>query len=335
MPRTASRRQSRHVKNEDDDDILITGNQPQLSMATNSQMEGNDDEEHLLTFTQQCSPDLSQHFPVAKSYERSNLESMSEEERKKIIVDTSRLVLFKALAGEPIERLKCVKQVGVNSTRVSTAVWEEVNANLSNVFGMELVKPPHFMEKNLPKKFGDRYFCINGLKDESGEHNKSIHSIHKDASIEKGLLMVILALIFCKGNLRPGFGSLRWISEIDLYRLLHSLDESLPQEPPNAETSKKSNSVSSTVDGITPRVDMMIHNFCNLDYLWKVKDEEAPDDRPDNLYTMGPRAALEVGRRQIVYFCSEILDEQPDPTMLQELDEELPTQTQATTQGST
>mmetsp|Transcript_6280 Transcript_6280/g.9245 ORF Transcript_6280/g.9245 Transcript_6280/m.9245 type:complete len:163 (+) Transcript_6280:1-489(+) len=162
-----------------------------------------------------------------------------------------------------------------------------------------------------------------------------MHSIHKDSSIEKGLLMVVLALIFCKGNLRPGFGSLRWISEIDLYRLLHGLDESLPQDPPTSDVPKKTTTVSSTVDGTTPKLDVMLYNFCNLDYLWKVKDEEATEDRPDHLYTMGPRAALEVGRKQIVYFCSEILDEQPDPTMLQELEEELPTQTQATTQGST
>jgi hypothetical protein len=37
---------------------------------------------------------------------------------------------------------------------------------------------------------------------------------------------------------------------------------------------------------------------------------------------MGPRAAMEVGRKQVIYFCSNVLDEQPDPTMLAEVDED-------------
>jgi hypothetical protein len=40
-------------------------------------------------------------------------------------------------------------------------------------------------------------------------------------------------------------------------------------------------------------------------------------------YSMGPRAAMEIGRHQIIFFCSEILDEgEPDPTMLQEIYQE-------------
>ena len=37
---------------------------------------------------------------------------------------------------------------------------------------------------------------------------------------------------------------------------------------------------------------------------------------------MGPRAAMEIGRRQVVYFCSNVLDQEPDPTMLAEIDED-------------
>ena len=39
-------------------------------------------------------------------------------------------------------------------------------------------------------------------------------------------------------------------------------------------------------------------------------------------YAMGPRAAMEVGRKQIIYFCSNVLDEQPDPTMLAEVEKD-------------
>ena len=31
---------------------------------------------------------------------------------------------------------------------------------------------------------------------------------------------------------------------------------------------------------------------------------------------------MEVGRKQIIYFCSNVLDEQPDPTMLAEVEKD-------------
>jgi hypothetical protein len=42
---------------------------------------------------------------------------------------------------------------------------------------------------------------------------------------------------------------------------------------------------------------------------------------------------MEIGRRQIIYFAAEVLDEEPDPTMLSELEahpDEAGTQTQGT-----
>ena len=39
------------------------------------------------------------------------------------------------------------------------------------------------------------------------------------------------------------------------------------------------------------------------------------------LYSMGPRSLMEIGKKQIIHFCSAILDEEPDPTMLKDLEE--------------
>ena len=44
------------------------------------------------------------------------------------------------------------------------------------------------------------------------------------------------------------------------------------------------------------------------------------EDGKVTAYAMGPRAVLEVGQRQIIYFCANVLDEEPDPTMLAEVD---------------
>jgi hypothetical protein len=62
--------------------------------------------------------------------------------------------------------------------------------------------------------------------------------------------------------------------------------------------------------------------FVAMDYLLKDKEASAKGDGDITLYAMGPRAALEIGRRQVIYFCSEILGEQPDPSMLQEVADE-------------
>lgn len=56
-----------------------------------------------------------------------------------------------------------------------------------------------------------------------------------------------------------------------------------------------------------------------MDYLLKDREASATTDDDVTLFAMGPRAALEIGRRQVIYFCSEILGEQPDPSMLQEV----------------
>ena len=80
--------------------------------------------------------------------------------------------------------------------------------------------------------------------------------------------------------------------------------------------------------GETPDIDTLLERFVQLDYLLKDKIEEpgeasnfAGEDGKVLAYAMGPRAAMEVGRKQIIHFCSDVLDEQPDPTMLAEVDE--------------
>ena len=127
----------------------------------------------------------------------------------------------------------------------------------------------------------------------------------------------------------------RWITEHHLYSLLHRVDENIPSEPPSAEGRKKSRSsgrqsLGGTDGGVgeTPDIDALLEKFVAQDYLLRDKIEEGDEtagkseDGKVIAYAMGPRAAMEVGRRQVVYFCSNVLDEQPDPTMLAEIDED-------------
>ena len=285
----------------------------------------NDDE---FTFSQQL-PELSQRLGAVKPSERSNLDKMSRQQREKAILDLSRNILFKALAGEPIDRLKVLKEAMPNaSDKISSAVMDQASARLKRVFGFELLRVPQYMEPILPKKHLDRLYVINTVPDDlQGTHSRAIHGVHTSTAVEHGLLMVCLAFCFCKGT--PRSDKSRWITDIDLYRLLHGLDENLPAEPPT--TKRTSTQATSTAN--TPSIDVALERFVALDYLLKQKiDVESHTQSSvteDALvqYSMGPRAAMEVGRRQVIFFCAEILDEQPDPTMLLEIANEEATQT--------
>jgi hypothetical protein len=187
--------------------------------------------------------------------------------------------------------------------------------------------------KGMDKKYKDRYYLTNALVDEHGEHSKKIQSVHETSSIEKGLLMVVLSFAYCKGE--PRHDGSRWIHDKALYSLLHRLDENIPAEPPTQGSKRKASSTQSssstrfaggTAAAQTPNVDALLTQFVQREYLIKEKATrtqlEANDSVEENdfFYTMGPRSALEVGRRQIIHFCAELLDEEPDVTMLQELE---------------
>lgn len=300
------------------------------------------DEEEVEMIFSQMPPEQSQPIHAVKQSERNNLESMASESKEKVIVALSRLVLFKALAGEPIDRLAAWKEVNAGSTtndRIVSAVFDEAATNLRNVFGFELRRVPKYLEesKTLPKKFKDRLYVINDVANDDEDaveqaavHSKAVHSVHSESSIEKGLLMIILALAFCKGN--PRNDASRWITDSDLYRLLHTIDENIPEEPPAAANRKVSGTQAryrnDAEDGVsqTPDVDGLLAKFVQEDYLLKEKagEQTGPGSQlVENAfqYAMGPRAAMEVGRKQIVYFCAEVLDEQPDETMIAEIEE--------------
>jgi hypothetical protein len=330
-----------------------------------------DDEDAMFafTFTSQA-PELSQPIFPVRAADRGHFQRMNTEARCKAVTDLSRLILFKAMAGEPIDRLKVLKEAGLADYKISTAAFDEAARRLQHVMGLELKRPPKFMlqQTSLPAKYNDRYFVINSAMSDPvfAKHCKAIHATHVDSSIEKGLLMLVLALIFCQGE--PRHDGSRWILDMDLYRLLHLVDENIPSEPPTSRTTssngnrrtsgssqtqplsasrrgrRKSNSPGDDdeededeeeEDDIigTPNVDFLLEKFVYLDYLLKERyNEEANPQRQSTantqegtnyfVYAMGPRAAMEVGRRQIIYFCSEVLDEEIPDSMLQEIEDD-------------
>jgi hypothetical protein len=350
MPRP--KRRSRQEDEEEVDDVKDVSDveeqaSPPKSRRTRKVVADSDDEEEggdpVIMFSQQA-PEASQGLAAVRVADQRNLESMDLATREKALSSLSRLVLFRALERESIDRPKICKDAGLDGTNISTAAFQEVAKRLRNVFGFELNRIPKYMKikdcpnkgdnpKGLPTKFKDRHYVLNGvLKNTDGMHSKAIHSMHQDSSIEKGLLILILALIFCKGESRPG-GS-RWILARDLYRLLHDVDEAIPEEPPAQGTARAKAGTQASQknryrdkDNLTPNVDGLLDQFVQSDYLFKEKATEEnvtsqTVEEGDVLYSMGPRSAMEVGRKQVIYFCAEILDEEPDPSMLKEAEGE-------------
>lgn len=335
MPRKRSpRTQNEDVDDSEEENTNIRNANERSPVDSNADEDDDDQGTAAVAFSSQA-PEMTQEILQVKQSERHKLMEMSATQREKAVNDLARLVLFKSLAGQSIDRVKCLKEAVISDARISSAAFDEVNTRLTNCFGFELRRLPAWMEtiKGFPKTLKDRYYVVNSLEAD-GKHFKALHSVHEQSSIEKGLLMVILGFIYCKGE--PHNDGSRWLHDKDLYNLLHRLDENMPAQPP-AANSKRSKVASSTqsstrfVGGTgaaqTPDVDTLLHKFIQRDYLIKEKATEqqqqaTADVEEDSVfYTMGPRAAIEVGRRQVIYFCAEILDEEPDPAMLQELED--------------
>lgn len=270
-----------------------------------------------MTFSSQA-PQATQEIASVRESDQRNLMSMSEEKREKAVLDTSRVVLVKALAGLPMERAKVLKDAGVSDARVSTAVWSQVDERLRNCFGFELTQMPDWMKKrkSVPKSMKDRYYVYNTLHDADGDHSKLLHAAHDP--MPKGFLMIVLALCYCKGE--PRSDGSRWISDRDLYALLHRLDDALPAEPP-AVGSKRGQSASIMVTQTkrqnAPNPDALLHSLVQKDYLLRERGEQNDDECM--LYSIGPRSAIEVGNEQVLTFCAEILDEEVTEVMMTEL----------------
>lgn len=293
-----------------------------------------EDEAHRFLFSQQI-PEASQSVLPERPTERAKLDNMDQSDKNKALTSLARHILFKALDREPIDRLKAIKDAGLSEARISNAAYQDVAKRFENVFGFSLKQTPPFMHKykGFPHKFKDRYYLVNNVGDTvDGSHSKSIHSVHPAATIEKGVLILVVALIFCHGESRAD-GS-RHILGRDLYTLMHEVDENIPEDPPaqgtvRANAAAAGNSRHNVLQGnsTTPNLDVMIENFVTWDYLIKDKATEEnffsqPLQDGDVIYSMGPRAALELGRKQIISFCAEVLGEEPDPTMLAEIEDD-------------
>jgi len=268
-----------------------------------------------MAFSSQA-PDPTQEAPPVRESERTNLLRMDNDKRQQAVAALSNVILRKAFNHETIDRAKCAKEANISEDRVTSAIFEEVEQRLFLLFGFKLRPIPKWMVKikGLPARYKKEYYVTNEVQDTAGgTHSKKLHSADESGSIEKGLLMITLAFAYCKGQ--PRNDGSRWILDKDLYARLHDLDDNIPPEPPTPGSKKKRTAAaafSPSNEITTPDVDALLEKFVKKDYLMRAKateDQIRDDTRVEDssfFYSMGPRSALEVGRRQVIYICAEV-----------------------------
>jgi hypothetical protein len=124
MPRSGKRK---HDDDDDDDDDNLLDEDDSFGEPMFSQLP----------------PEASQSVKPETESHRKNLDNLNREAQEKHLVSISRLILFRGLEKEPIDRLKVTKDAGIaGKDNIGSAAFQEASRRLHNVFGFELNKIP-------------------------------------------------------------------------------------------------------------------------------------------------------------------------------------------------
>jgi len=267
--------------------------------------------------------DLLSQPVVARPNERINIDKMGKSDREKLVKDMARYMLFKGFRGEPIVKSKAAADVLSNykDIKISGAIFEDAATTLFGSYGFQVLGPPKWMIGSLPARYKERLYVTNPISDEGGIHSRSLHD--NSTAGDRGILMTCLALAYCKGVTEQ-----RWIGANQLYRYLNDVDPVVPEEPPreikggvrgmSSPERRAAPAAGSVPNGLSGPVNELLDGFVARDYLLREK-RDVEGDLSGTAYSIGPRSVLEVGREQLVTFCAEIMDEEPDRQMIAEI----------------
>ena len=130
-------------------------------------------------------------LPVAsQNSQKHTLSRLSELERETLIMTTARVILFLGNNHMPLDKKKVVdvamKQYMANHDTakpplVTNAVFSEASQRVHDIYGYVVRRAP-IDKMDLAKKYEERYYLINPIRDTSGVHSKAIHiNIHSGA----------------------------------------------------------------------------------------------------------------------------------------------------------
>jgi len=172
-------------------------------------------------------------------------------------------------------------------------------------------------KKILAKKYENLFYVVNTIHDEDGSHSYQLHK--NSSSWEKGVLMLIMSFMFCRGELRTE-NNWRYLKAEHLFRLLNEYDDRLPEEPPRNLAKATNPAIKhDDIEGWDCDLGTLLARFCERDYLIKEKVVSDEDHELGVSYAIGPRAVLEVGRLQILTFIHEASGQEISDELLFEI----------------
>ncbi|GMH63923.1 hypothetical protein TrRE_jg11017 [Triparma retinervis] len=266
----------------------------------------NDDNDVKLLFTQEA-PEFSESFVEPLEKEVARASELPGAVKSKLVNDMLRYFILKGLGKEFIEKKKAVDDVmgEYKKEKIASVILDEATKKLKALYGWSVMQVPDFMHGSIPAKFKGRMYI--------GDQADRLH--RRFDSGQNGLLMFLLMVIYNKGVIRSDTrAALKWCTEEVIFKAMNDVDGTISSEAKRGGGNE--------IYGLNSDIESLLARFVEQDYL--IRDKVKVDDDSSGVhYTLGPRSALEVGRKQLVFFTANILGEQePDPTMLRELDDD-------------
>ena len=230
---------------------------------------------------------MMEEIVTEKDLERGK--KLDEGEMKNLISKMVRYLLFKGSKKLPILRSKLTAEVMGNykKNKITVLVLAEAQKILRQVWGYDLVSAPRPSQtEDFKGQQKDMLFLV--CKERSPSRSALLAVGVKDSeNVERGFLMAIFGIMA---------GAPDWkLKETELFRYLHALDEKIPQEPSNKKI---------TVDGLYGDVNDILEKFIKQGFL--SRENNAQDDR---VFSLGPRALVDVGRNQILQFQADVCED--------------------------
>lgn len=241
-----------------------------------------------------------------RQQDQTAYENLGATEKKLLLSSLIRYIVLKGSRKEPITRLKLnsdvVNKLQISRRNVLNGALKDAKETLRQVFGYELLQLPERQFNKAGMK--DCMFLVSALRVPGLQ--RDLHSYGKDVGY-RGLIMIVLGLIFCAHDK---------IREKVLYEQLQGLE---PQLQITAKGGSKDGeySISGEVQGVG-EVSEAFEKMRKEQYLLREKEES--DEGHYFVYSMGPRAYVEIGRRQVLQFLAETMSQEVDQSLLKEIE---------------
>lgn len=263
--------------------------------------EGNNEEEGDQWKFTQTQPEscLLDEDCTPSSDSRSKATGIAEDEHRSLVAKMARYIVFKGGACEPILASKLNEEVmgEYKKTRgLGKQVLAEAAKVVRNTFGLKLVRAPR---RNFEQaKYKDSFYLINDITNPNfrGDMLESVNPALR------GLLMAVVSLVYCSNH---GTVSHK-MPEPQLVQHLDKLD-------PNSSRAARER-LFGCEDWET-----VLDLLCKQHYLHKEKESDNEGSAAVSVLGLGPRAFVELGRKQILFFTHEAVGQAVDQALLDEI----------------